>query len=55
MFRELAYGVAFFACAVVGAFFGLVGSGSPVISVVGAIVGGGCWLAFKYKFSNHWI
>ena len=35
MFRELGYGMAFFACSVVGAFFGLVGSGSPVILLLG--------------------
>jgi hypothetical protein len=46
------YGVMFFVCAVVGAFFGLAASGSPVISIVGAILGGCCWLAFKYVALN---
>jgi LPXTG-motif cell wall-anchored protein len=48
-YREIGYGAMFFVCAFIGAFLGLTGSGSPLIAVVGAIIGGGCWLAYKYK------
>jgi hypothetical protein len=62
-FRELFYGMLFFACAAIGAgcigpmlFIGPSKSYTEnlwqevMALVVGSLIGGGGWLAFKYRF-----